>query len=258
VISVDVLAFAAFQTAKISIPTIIDGLLGRVSARACDRRLDGWSRALLEQARVELEISGHENVALGESYVVMSNHQSHYDIPVVFQALGIPLRMVAKKELFGIPVMGRAMRYSGFVEVDRGRHARAIRSLTSARERLEKDGTSVWIAPEGTRSKTGQLGKFKRGGFHLAIDAGLRILPVAIDGSRKVLKAKGLEVHKGQTVRVAIGAPIAAAEFGRARVGELIRSVRETIQGKLPPEYADGPIERDAAGPASNGRAVEP
>jgi 1-acyl-sn-glycerol-3-phosphate acyltransferase len=252
--SVDVLVLAAFETAKISIPTIIDGLLGRVSARACDRRLDGWSRALLEYARVQLEVSGRENVAHGESYVVMSNHQSHYDIPVVYQALGIPLRMVAKKELFAIPVMGHAMRYSGFVEVDRDRHARALRSLTGARERLERDGTSVWIAPEGTRSLTGELGKFKRGGFHLAIDAGLRILPVAVEGSRRVLKAKGLEVHKGQTVRVAVCPPIAAADFGRGRVGELIRQVRSSIAAKLPHEGelpsnassrgAQGPLEQ--------------
>jgi 1-acyl-sn-glycerol-3-phosphate acyltransferase len=245
-LSVDVLAFAAFQTAKISIPTIIDGLLGRVSARVCDRRLDGWSRALLEQARVQLEVTGQENVAHGESYVVMSNHQSHYDIPVVFQALGIPLRMVAKKELFEIPVMGRAMRYSGFVEVDRGRHAKAVRSLTSARERLEKDGTSVWIAPEGTRSQTGDLGKFKRGGFHLAIDAGLRILPVAIDGSRNVLKAKGLEVHKGQTVRVAVCPPITATDFGRARVAELIRAAHDAIVAKLPAGQAVASSAREA------------
>jgi 1-acyl-sn-glycerol-3-phosphate acyltransferase len=251
-ISVDVLAFAAFQTAKISIPTIIDGLLGRVSARVCDRRLDGWSRALVEQARIQLEVTGREHVALGESYVVMSNHQSHYDIPVVFQSLGIPLRMVAKKELFGIPIMGRAMRESGFVEVDRGRHARAVRSLSSARERLERDGTSVWIAPEGTRSKTGELGKFKRGGFHLAVDAGLRILPIAIDGSRNVLRAKGLEVHKGQTVRVAICPPIDAPTYGRERVAELIGDVREAIASRLPEELRPVASTREAPGLSSD------
>lgn len=253
--SVDVLAYAAYWTARISIPTIIDGLRGRVSARACDRRLDGWSRALLEQARVQLEVRGQENIALGESYVVMSNHQSHYDIPVVFQALGIPLRMVAKKELFEIPVMGRAMRYSGFVEVDRGRHAKAIRSLSLARERLERDGTSVWIAPEGTRSKTGELGKFKRGGFHLAIDAGLRILPVVIDGSRQVLEAKGLHVHKGQTVKVAICPPVTATDFGRPRVAELIASVHDAIASRLLSPGGNGDASRSSlrAAPGPHG-----
>lgn len=233
-LSVDVLLFAALETVKISVPTIVDGLRGRVSPRVCDARLDRWSRRLVEQARIRLEVTGREHVVAGESYVVMSNHQSHYDIPIVFQALRIPLRMVAKKELFEIPVMGRAMRYSGFVEVDRGRHARAVRSLASARERLQADGTSVWIAPEGTRSRTGALGSFKRGGFHLAIDAGLRVLPVSIDGSRRVLPAKGLHVSKGELVRVAVHPPVAASDFGRERVSDFIASVREAIAAGLP------------------------
>jgi 1-acyl-sn-glycerol-3-phosphate acyltransferase len=233
-VSVDILAFAAFQTAKISIPTIWDGLRGRVDPRICDARLDGWSRRLVEHARIELSVLGKEHVQSGQSYVVMSNHQSHYDIPVLFQALGISLRMVAKKELFEIPVMGSAMRYSGFVEVDRGRHAKAVRSLNRARERLERDGTSVWIAPEGTRSTTGALGAFKRGGFHLAVDAGLPILPVAIDGSRNVLKAKGLEVHKGQRVRVTVCPPVSVANLTRGRVPELIESVRGAIAAHVP------------------------
>lgn len=232
-VSLDVLVFAALQTAKISIPTIWDGLRGRVDPRICDARLDGWSRCLVKQARIELAVLGKEHVQSGQSYVVMSNHQSHYDIPVLFQALGISLRMVAKKELFEIPVMGSAMRYSGFVEVDRGRHAKAVRSLNSARERLERDGTSVWIAPEGTRSKTGELGSFKRGGFHLAVDAGLPILPVAIDGSRNVLEAKGLEVHKGQRVRVTVCPPVSVANVARDRVPQLIETVRRAIAAQL-------------------------
>jgi 1-acyl-sn-glycerol-3-phosphate acyltransferase len=232
-VSLDVLAFAALQTAKISIPTIWDGLRGRVDPRICDARLDGWSRRLVEHARIELAVQGREHVQSGQSYVVMSNHQSHYDIPVLFQALRISLRMVAKKELFEIPVMGSAMRYSGFVEVDRGRQAKAVRSLNSARARLERDGTSVWIAPEGTRSKTGELGSFKRGGFHLAVNAGLPILPVAIDGSRNVLQAKGLEVHKGQRVRVTVCAPVIVANLARSRVPELIENVRGAIAAGL-------------------------
>jgi 1-acyl-sn-glycerol-3-phosphate acyltransferase len=169
----------------------------------------------------------------GESYVVMSNHQSHFDIPVVFQALGIPVRMVAKRELFGIPVMGAAMRYSGFVEIDRSRHAKAVRSLDAARERMARDRTSVWIAPEGTRSADGSIGKFKRGGFHLAIDARLRILPVAIDGSLKVHRSGDVTVHKGQVVRVAIGAPVDAPQLGKPRTDELMQIVRSSIEAGL-------------------------
>ncbi len=227
--SADVLALAAFETVKICIPTIIDGWLGRVSPRVCDRRLDSWSKGLLRAAKVHVETTGREHLVPGESYVVMSNHQSHFDIPVVFQALGIPMRMVAKRELFRIPIMGPAMRYSGFVEVDRSRHTKAMRSLSAARERLQQDQTSVWIAPEGTRSPDATLGKFKRGGFHMAIDAGLRILPVAVDGSFRVLRAGETKVHKHQTVKATIGSPIDAPDFGRARSDELIAAVRASI-----------------------------
>lgn len=234
VLSAGVLALAAFETVKICVPTIVDGLLGRVSARVCDQRLDSWSKALLRIARIQLETTGREHIVPGESYVVMSNHQSHFDIPVVFQAIGIPVRMVAKRELFSIPIMGRAMRYSGFIEVDRSRQAKAMRSLAAARERLERDQTSVWIAPEGTRSSDGSVGKFKRGGFLLAIDAGLRILPVAVDGSFRVHRPGDTEVHKHQVVKVAIRPPMDAPAFGRARSDELLQAVRSSILCGLP------------------------
>ncbi len=233
-ISADVLALAAFETVKICVPTILDGWLGRVDARVCDQRLDRWSKGLLRIARVNVTTVGREHITAGESYVVMSNHQSHFDIPVIFQALGIPMRMVAKKELFRIPIMGPAMRYSGFVEVDRARRTRAMRSLTAARERLQQDRTSVWIAPEGTRSTTGELGKFKRGGFTLAIDAGLRILPVVVDGSSRIHRAGERQVHKHQTVGVTIRPPIDAPSFGRARTDELIALVRSAMVDALP------------------------
>jgi 1-acyl-sn-glycerol-3-phosphate acyltransferase len=234
VFSADVLALAAFETVKISVPTIVEGWLGRVDARVCDQRLDRWSRGLLRIAKVNVLTVGREHITPGESYVVMSNHQSHFDIPVIFQALGIPLRMVAKKELFRIPIMGKAMRYSGFVEVDRSRRTNAIRSLEAARSRLLQDRTSVWIAPEGTRSTTGELGQFKRGGFYLAIDAGLRILPVVVDGSLRIHRTGDTRVHKHQTVSVTVRPPIDAAAFGRNDVGGLIELVRASISEALP------------------------
>lgn len=227
--SIGVLALAALETAKISVPTIVDGWRGRVDPRVCDQRLDRWSKGLLRAARVQVLTTGREHIIAGESYVVMSNHQSHFDIPVVFQALQIPVRMVAKRELFGIPVMGPAMRYAGFVEVDRSRHAKAVRSLGSARARMARDQLSVWIAPEGTRSLDGKLGKFKRGGFHLAMDAGLRILPVAIDGSLRVHRSGDGRVHKGQTVSVVIQPPVDVQSFTRERTDALIELVRSSI-----------------------------
>lgn len=234
-LSLDVLALAAYETSKISIPTIVDGMRGLVDPRVCDRRLFSWARHLVAQARIRLETTGLERIEPGKSYIVMSNHQSHYDIPILFEALGIPIRMVAKTELFRIPIMGPGMRAAGFVELDRGNRRQAIQSLSSARARLIKDHISLWIAPEGTRSKDGSLQPFKRGGFHLALEAGLSILPVSISGSIDVHRAHTVEVHKGKTVRVAVSSVIDPAEYGRKGVRELMEAVRAAIAQGLDP-----------------------
>src|ERR1019366_817617 len=137
---------------------------------------------------------------------------SFYDVPVLYYVLGGNLRMVAKKELFDVPIFGRAMREAGFIEVDRSNRERAVQSLALAKEQLVA-GTSVWIAPEGTRSDTGELGPFKKGGFHLAFETGLPILPVALKGTRDVLRARGLLSEAGHDVKVTILPRIDTAPF---------------------------------------------
>jgi 1-acyl-sn-glycerol-3-phosphate acyltransferase len=233
--SLDVLARAAVETLRISLPTIVQAAQGTLTPEICDDRLDSWSRQLLAQAGIHLSVSGREHIVPGEAYVVMSNHQSHYDIPVLFQALRVPLRMVAKKEIFRIPFMAGAMRAAGFVEVDRKNRSSAINTLANAREGLH-EAISIWIAPEGTRSKTGRLGTFKKGGFHLALKGGLRILPVTIEGTRFVLPAGGVTVRRGVTARVVIGEPIDPRAFGEPRLGDLVDAVRAAIRQHLPEE----------------------
>ena len=117
------------------------------------------------------------------------------------------LRMLAKKELFEIPVWGRALRAAEFVEVDRKNHARAIQSITRAAD-LIRDGVSVWLAAEGTRSFDGKIGPLKKGGFHLAIDTQTPIVPVAIRGTIGILPRGTKAMQKGKRVDVTIGAPI--------------------------------------------------
>lgn len=233
--SLDVLARAAVETLRISLPTLVQAARGTLTPEICDDRLDSWSRQLLAQAGIRLNVSGRENLVPGEAFVVMSNHQSHYDIPVLFQALRIPLRMVAKKEIFRIPFMSGAMRAAGFVEVDRKNRTNAIHTLANAREGLH-EAISIWIAPEGTRSRTGRVAPFKKGGFHLALGSGMRILPVAIEGTRFALPAGGVTVHKGVTARVVIGAPIDPRAFSQPRLGDLVAEVREAIVRNLPEE----------------------
>lgn len=223
------LANAVFHTLRICVPTVIQSALGTLRTPVCDERLDSWSRALVRYARIDIAVSGLEHADPDESFVVMSNHQSLYDIPVLFQALRPRrLRMVAKSELFRVPIWSGAMRAAGFVEVDRGNRIAAMRSLERAREAI-RGGTSIWIAPEGTRSETGELGPFKKGGFHLAAGAGARILPVAVLGTSKILPAKGTRVTDGVAVRVAVEPPVDPKEFPDPQFKGVMAAVRERI-----------------------------
>jgi 1-acyl-sn-glycerol-3-phosphate acyltransferase len=236
--SIDVLAQAALSTLRISVPTIFQAATGTLTSAICDERLDSWSRDLVRQAGIHIEVSGRERLLPNEAYVVMSNHQSHYDIPVLYQSLRIPLRMVAKKEIFRIPFMAGAMRAAGFVEVDRQNRTEAIRTLSNATSNLDSR-VSIWIAPEGTRSKTGRLGSFKKGGFHLALTSGLRILPITINGTRFVLPSGGLAVTRGVLATVTIGDPIETKTHTTATIKQLTAEVREAISKYLPAEMRD-------------------
>ncbi len=221
----------AGYTASISVTTAIDALLGRFSMERSDERLAWWARKMLDAAEVSLEIRGAENVPPG-ALVVMSNHRSYYDIPTVFCTVPGRVRMVAKKELFRVPVFGRAMLASGFVKVDREQRSSAIASLRES-ERLLESGTRVWIAPEGTRSRDGRLGPFKSGGFHLALQAGVPILPVAIEGTERVLASHDLVVRRGAHVTATILPAIDAPSYGPERRKELMADVRAAIAAAL-------------------------
>ncbi|HEU5073333.1 MAG TPA: lysophospholipid acyltransferase family protein [Polyangiaceae bacterium] len=230
-----VLAKAVVSTAKISVPTLVEAARGKLDPKTCDERLDQWSRSLLEDAKIQLTVRGLEHAVSDENFVVMSNHQSLYDIPVLFQALRRRIRMVAKRELFRVPVWGRAMRAAGFIEVDRDDHERAVESLRRAADAIEH-GNDVWIAPEGTRSRDGSLQPFRKGGFHLALAAGARILPVSIDGTRRVLEARGFRVHPGASVRVSVHLPLDPRAHSANEIEELMTRVRESILEGLPAE----------------------
>jgi 1-acyl-sn-glycerol-3-phosphate acyltransferase len=221
------------ETGRISAPTVMEAALGRLTQEVCDARLDQGARRILERARVELVTVGVEHAVPGEAFVIMSNHQSLYDIPALYCALRRPMRMVAKEELFRVPLWGSAMRRAGFVAIDRSDRARAIDSLASAKDQLSA-GVSLWIAPEGTRSPDGKLGVFKRGGFHVAEDTGVRILPVSILGTERVLGAHARQVSDGVVVKVVLHAPIDPRAYGPERRDALIADVREAILSALP------------------------
>ena len=225
--------YTVYQVARITAPTVLEAFVGAGSRNEHDRRLHEFARRVVSRARIQLTVVGAEKVPLDRAFVYMSNHQSHIDIPVLYATVPSPsLRMVAKSELFRIPGFGRAMRAAEFVEVDRGDRARAVDSLRSAAATLAS-GVSVWIAPEGHRSRDGALGPLKKGGFHLARETGTAILPVALSGTRDVLPPDARRMSHDVPVRVAFGAPIETA--GRA-IPDLMAEVRAFLEAEVRPD----------------------
>jgi 1-acyl-sn-glycerol-3-phosphate acyltransferase len=226
-----------YETFVICWPTVIDAVAGRVSMDECDRRLASWASEIAKNCDYELVVIGREHLGdRGEAFLVMSNHQSLYDVPVLFHVLGSHLRMLTKVELFAVPIFGPAMKASGFISIDRSDRNRALESLAVAKAKIA-GGLNVWIAPEGTRSKTGELLPFKKGGFNLALEAGLKVLPVTLKGTRDILAAKGTRSATKAHVRVTIHEPIDAAEYARSGVKEgreaLMKAVRSALESGL-------------------------
>jgi len=168
-----------------------------------------WSRIVLATAGVQVRPIHAERTA-GGAHVVFCNHQSLFDIPALVMALRCPFRMVAKRELFWIPIFGWALWLAGFVPVNRANRDRAIASLSRAEQKLRR-GQSVAVFAEGTRSHDGRLGPLKKGAFHLAQGAGVPMLPATVSGSRAVLGRSAWLPRPGR-IDVHIGEPIPPVE----------------------------------------------
>ena len=193
--------------ARVTAPTLVEAARGTLVRGAIDDRTRWFGRRVVELLDIELDASGAELVP-DRAVIYMSNHQSHLDIPVLYATLPSPtIRMLAKAELFRIPLWGQGLRAAEFVEVDRGNHGRAMGSIQQA-EQLLRDGVSIYLAPEGTRSKDGRIGPLKKGGFHLALATGAPIVPVAIRGTINILPRGGRVMRTGQPVSVVIGRPL--------------------------------------------------
>jgi 1-acyl-sn-glycerol-3-phosphate acyltransferase len=194
--------------ARVSAPTLVDMARGDLPRAAIDERARWFGQRVVELLDIRLDARGAERVPPGRAYVYMSNHQSHLDIPVLYATLPSPtIRMLAKKELFRIPLWGRGLRAAEFVEVDRSNHERAVRSIEYAAG-LVRDGVSIYLAPEGTRSRDGRIGPLKKGGFHLALETHAPIVPVAVSGTIDILPRGSRAMRTGCPVRVRIGDPI--------------------------------------------------
>jgi 1-acyl-sn-glycerol-3-phosphate acyltransferase len=223
---------SVIATLRITVATLFDVYRGRYRREVSDARLRWWSNRLLQLVHARCVVVGDPSAALprGRPLIVMSNHASLYDIPLLFVALPGSMRMLTKKELFRVPIWGRGLAVGEFVSVDRNDHEQAIRDLDAARDRMAS-GISLWIAPEGTRSRTGELGEFKKGGFVLAIQTGASILPVGIRNSRRILPPNTLfDVRLGCTAEVHVGDPVDASAYAMDRRDELLATVRDRIR----------------------------
>ena len=189
------------------------------------------SRVMLFIAGTRLVVEGKERFADTRNVVVMPNHVSQLDAPVVALTLGIDFKAVVKTELYRTPFFGYCLRYAGFIEVDR-KHPEQSRPAIGAAVASLKRGNCFLIFPEGTRTKTGRLGEFRKGGFVVAAEAGSRILPVAISGIRELLPRGGFSVKPG-TVTVRVLDPVDAGGYSYDDRDRLIAEVRGRIAAAL-------------------------
>jgi 1-acyl-sn-glycerol-3-phosphate acyltransferase len=204
----------------------VAGQVSRMLAQAIGRN---WMVVFLKMAGIRLTVTGTEKLDRNECYIFFANHSSLLDIPALFTGIANPLAFIAKKELFWIPVMGWGMRGMGHVSIDRGSARKALVSFRKAVERVKRERISPVLFPEGTRSVDGRLGEFKQGSFALAIDAGVRIVPVAIRNSGACLPKKSLLVRSGE-MKIDIGDPVAIAGMDKHA---LMVFVREKIAAML-------------------------
>lgn len=186
-----------------------------------------WAPVLVWRSGAKLEIEGREHVDPARPTIYVSNHQSTIDIPILFLAIPVNFRYIAKSQLRWIPVLGWYLWIGGHVFIDRANRARAISSLDAAARRI-RAGTSIVVYPEGTRSPEGRILPFKKGAFALAMKARVAVVPVTIEGSGKVMPKNSWRVTPG-VVHVKIGKPIDPSRFDETDRDGLLIATRNVI-----------------------------
>ena len=174
-----------------------------------------------------VRVCGAENIRAGESYVFLSTHQSYMDIPIMLGYMPAQLRIAAKREVFQIPFLGWHMRRGGHISINRGSTTEAVASLRRAAREI-RPGISVFLFPEGTRTRDGSLQPFKKGGFRVALQTGLSVVPVTIVGTRQVLPRDSFVFRPGP-VLMHLDAPISTASLDDRDLPALMQTVRDAM-----------------------------
>lgn len=185
-----------------------------------------WSRSVLWLLLVPIKVSGRENVDPKQSYVFVANHQSFLDVFAVYGWLPNNFKWLMKKELRKIPFVGTACAVAGHIFVDRSNPRAAMESLTYIKAQLH-DGISTVIFPEGTRTKTGEMGRFKAGAFKIAMDMGLPVVPITLNGFYQSMPPGQFFANLNSRVSLHIGKPIDISHF--TDINEAMAAVREKV-----------------------------
>ncbi len=211
-------------TLILGVPALALGLVDR-SGRWPHAIARHWARLVLGAFGVRVLVEGTENVPRGPA-VFAANHASALDIPILFGHLPVQFRIIYKRSLSALPLVGWYLYLSGHIAIDRGNPFKARKSLERAAERIRR-GTSVAVFPEGTRGSATTLGMFKRGSFLLAIDARAPAVPVSLVGVRS-LAPRGIATLRPGTVAIRIQPPVPTARE-RSEAEALAAEVREAV-----------------------------
>jgi 1-acyl-sn-glycerol-3-phosphate acyltransferase len=189
-----------------------------------------WGKIVLKITPIQVRIKGLEHLRTGENYIYAANHASYFDIPTLVAVLPGQIRIVFKKELTRLPIFGLAMKLGSYISIDRGDGREAIESLEKAAREI-REGSSVLLFPEGTRTRDGKMQPFKRGAFALAVRSHVPVVPVTVNGSFLILPKKGLRINPGD-IEVVIHPPVKtngwAGKEGEMRLMERVRSIIAT------------------------------
>jgi 1-acyl-sn-glycerol-3-phosphate acyltransferase len=196
-----------------------------------------WSRLILLTTGVRVDVAGMERLVPGRTYLFVANHQSIYDIPILFWALPYQLRIIAKESLRRFPFLGWHLRRTGHMLVDRRRPNRT--AIFSWASRLTLTGLSLIVFPEGTRSRGGRVSRFKGGSFYLALEAGMPVVPLSVIGSRYVMLKGRLATYPGH-VRLVVHDPIDTSGLS----GTDPKAFGERVRQIIAPD-AEADVERD-------------
>jgi 1-acyl-sn-glycerol-3-phosphate acyltransferase len=226
--------WTALATIILGIPVMVAGLLSRTGNLAFSiSKL--WAYTMLAVSFVRTEIINKEKIQRGKSYIIISNHQSLYDIIALVTRLGIQYRWFIKKEILKIPIFGYALYASRNIFIDRSDTAKSIESINKGIDRLP-GGVSIMVFAEGTRSPDGRIHEFKKGGFVTAVRRKIPILPVTVNGSRRILPKGSLIVKPGK-IRIVIGDPIDPSGYTTETVQTLIDKARQVVMANFDPGY---------------------